>query len=93
MLFIATLIALLTLIVFAGFARHKKSCAGALQIVNATGIVEETLRPEGAVLIGGELWLARTLSGTCCTIERGTRVRVAAFRAPFLEVERLEITH
>ncbi|MDQ1523917.1 MAG: NfeD-like C-terminal, partner-binding [Pyrinomonadaceae bacterium] len=49
------------------------------------GVVAEALEPEGAVLVDGELWRARSRSGV--RIARGGRVRVVGARGHWLEVE------
>ena len=45
-------------------SRHKKSGTGQIQLLGAEGLVQAELRPEGAVLIKGELWRARSIDGT-----------------------------
>jgi membrane-bound serine protease (ClpP class) len=67
-------------------SRHKKSGVGELDLLGALAVVEETLEPEGSVLVRGELWRART---SCAggKIERGQRVRVVGAREHLLEVE------
>lgn len=77
--------ALLGLIVLA--SRHKKRAAGRLHLIGAIARVETDLRPEGAVLVGGELWQART-SDEREVILRGSRARVVGARGHLLEVER-----
>jgi membrane-bound serine protease (ClpP class) len=66
-------------------SRRKKAIAGESNLVGALGSVLTTLRPEGAVLIRGELWRARSLSGS--KIERGREVRVVGASGHLLEVE------
>jgi membrane-bound serine protease (ClpP class) len=67
-------------------SRHKKSGVGELDLLGALAVVEETLEPEGSVLVRGELWRARALSADG-KIERGRRVRVVGAREHLLEVE------
>jgi membrane-bound serine protease (ClpP class) len=68
-------------------SRHHKAATGELGLVGALASVEATLEPEGAVLVHGELWRARTRAGV--TVERGCRVRVVGASAHLLEVEPL----
>lgn len=68
-------------------SRHHKAATGELELVGALASVETALEPEGAVLVRGELWRARTPTGD--TIERGCRVRVVGATAHLLEVEPL----
>ena len=68
-------------------SRHHKAATGDLNLVGALASVETALEPEGAVLVRGELWRARTRAGA--TIERGSRVRVVGASAHLLEVEPL----
>jgi membrane-bound ClpP family serine protease len=77
-------VALLALVVLAALSRHKKRAAHELELTNHVGLVVAALRPEGAVLIDGELWRACTRAGD--EIERG-RVRVVGARGHLLEVE------
>jgi membrane-bound ClpP family serine protease len=74
---------LLALFVLAALARHKKRAARVVDLTGRTGSVVAALRPEGAVLIDGELWRARVRAGD--EIARG-RVRVVGVRGHLLEV-------
>ena len=85
---------LITLIVFVVLAaiglmalsRHKKSGTGRIQLLGAQAYVESQLNPEGAVLIQGELWRARSEDGTCIAAEE--RVEVVAVDGHLLLVRR-----
>lgn len=57
--------------------RHKKAGTGDIRMIGEIAQVESRLDPEGTVLIGGELWRARSSSGDF--ISPHTRVRVIAF--------------
>lgn len=72
-------IALFTLlgIVVAMLWRHKKAGAGDIRLIGEIAQVESRLDPEGTVIIGGELWRARSNSGD--VISSRTRVRVVGF--------------
>jgi membrane-bound ClpP family serine protease len=73
------------LLIIVAASRHQKAATKELNLMGAVASVEMTLEPEGSVLIGGELWRARSLAGT--TIERGRRVRVVSASGHLLEVE------
>ncbi len=69
----------------AALSRHKKAATRQLFLPGAIAIVETTLKPEGSVLVRGELW--RATSRTSATIERGQRVRIVSTSGHLLEVE------
>ena len=66
--------------------KHKKSGTGKIRLVGATALVESELSPEGAVLIDGELWRARSLDGT--TIPVNQQVEVAGLEGHLVLVKR-----
>ncbi len=66
-------------------SRHHKAAAGELELIGALASVETRLEPEGAVLVRGELWRARTRAGQ--VVEHGSRVRIVGASAHLLEVE------
>jgi membrane-bound ClpP family serine protease len=76
------------LLYIAALSRHRKAATGELQLVGAFGSVEKVLEPEGSVLVGGELWRARSRTGV--TLSRGHRVRVVGASSHLLEVEPIE---
>ena len=80
--------ALAPLFYVALLSRHRKSSSRPLRLVGRVGSVERGLEPEGFVLVGGELWLARVRVGATAARE-GERVRVVGARGCALEVERL----
>ena len=69
----------------AALSRHKKVATHQLYLPGATAIVETTLKPEGSVLVRGELW--RAAARASATIERGQSVRVVGTSGHLLEVE------
>jgi membrane-bound serine protease (ClpP class) len=73
------------LVLIAALSRHQKAATGELKLIGAVALVETNLEPEGAVLVRGELWRARTLTGT--TVMSGRDVRVVGARGHLLEVE------
>jgi membrane-bound ClpP family serine protease len=71
-------------IVIVALSRHQKSATGQLQLEGRIAQVVQPLEPEGAVLVGGELWRARARNGD--EIARG-QVRIVGARGHWLEVE------
>lgn len=69
----------------AAASRHKKGAQGSLDVVGRAGVVEKELRPEGAVLVAGELLPARARDGRA--VARGARVRVVGASGHLLLVE------
>ena len=69
----------------AAASRHQKGAGGSLDLIGRAGAVEKELRPEGAVLIGGEVWPARSRDARI--IARGERVRVVGASGHSLLVE------
>ena len=80
---LAVLVIALALI--AVWSRRKKTMLREFQLVGARGYVETTLRPEGSILVDGELWRARSRSGLL--LQQGQSVRVVGTRGTLLEVE------
>ncbi|MDT7602321.1 MAG: NfeD-like C-terminal, partner-binding [Acidobacteriota bacterium] len=67
--------------------RHKKSAQTTLEMIGRVATVERDLAPEGAVLVGGELMPARSLTGETILRANCARVRVVGARGHCLEVE------
>ncbi len=78
----AVLLGVLVLVIT--LSRHKKGATGELDLTGRVGSIVAALRPEGAVLVDGELWRACAANGD--EIARG-RVRVVGVRGVVLEVE------
>jgi membrane-bound ClpP family serine protease len=66
-------------------SRHQKRASGQLYLAGALAKVETTLKPEGSVIVLGELW--RATSRTGATIERKRSVRVVGTSGHLLLVE------
>ena len=80
-------LALTALLYVALLSRHLKASLRPLRPVGRLASVERPLTPEGAVLVDGELWQARTRDGS--SIPKGrSNVRVVGVRGHLLEVER-----
>lgn len=84
---VTIIIALFALLAFVVgmLCRHKKAGAGDIKLIGELAQVETKLDPEGTVIIGGELWRARSSSGD--VISPRTRVRVVGFDALLALVE------
>lgn len=80
------LLVVLVVIGLMALSRHKKSVMGRIQLLGAEAYVESQLNPEGAVLIQGELWRARSEDGT--SIAAQERVEVVAVDGHLLIVRR-----
>jgi membrane-bound serine protease (ClpP class) len=76
---------LIAIVWVAALSRHKKGATGRLNLMDEVGLVETALKPEGSVLIRGELWRARSRPADC--LERGQSVRVVGASGHLLEVE------
>jgi membrane-bound serine protease (ClpP class) len=87
---VLTVLLVAVALVVAASSRHKKSSRAPLDLVGRVGIIERDLNPEGAVLVGGELFRARTRTGEKIQGACGARVRVVGARGHLLEVEREE---
>lgn len=88
-IFLASVLFIALLGLIAAASRHKKQAAGALRLIGAVARVETDLQPEGAVIVGGELWRAR-LSGEAPPLRRGSRARIVGASGYLLEVEPTE---
>ncbi len=66
--------------------KHKKSGMGPVQLRGASAYAQTELSPEGAVLIAGELWRARSLDGT--SIAANEHVEVVQIQGHLLLVKR-----
>jgi membrane protein implicated in regulation of membrane protease activity len=86
---VVALLAVAACAAYVAFAsrRHKQGARGDVNLVGQTGTVERDLRPEGAVLVAGELWPARSRSGRSLTRAESPRVRVVGAGRHWLEVE------
>ena len=67
--------------------RHKRGARGDVKLIGRAGTIERDLRPEGAVLVAGEVWPARSRTGRALTRAQGQRVRVVGVAGHWLEVE------
>jgi membrane-bound ClpP family serine protease len=76
--------ALATLVVFALYV-HKRTGTGDVKLIGEIARVDTKLDPEGTVIVGGELWRAKSKSGA--PVSKDTRVRVVAFVDQFALVE------
>ena len=80
------LLALLIIVSVISLWKHKKAGIGRIQLLGAAGVVHTDLDPEGAVLIEGELWSARSIDGT--TIPAQQPIEVVRVEGHLLLVKR-----
>ena len=80
------LTALLLAIAGISLWKHKRSGMGRVQLLGATAYAQTELDPEGAVLIAGELWRARSFDGT--SIAANEQVEVVKVQGHLLLVKR-----
>ncbi|MGI8566218.1 MAG: NfeD family protein [Pyrinomonadaceae bacterium] len=80
---------LISLILIATFLHRRKASPNKFDVIGRLASVEKELRPEGAVIVRGELWRARARDGR--SIARGRlNVRVVGASRHLLEVEMLD---
>ena len=82
-LIILAVLALLILLRIVAASRRQKKSRSHASVMGAIGIAETDLESEGLVLIGSEVWRAKTETA----IRKGNRVRVAAIEGVLLQVE------
>ncbi len=84
---LATVAAFATLLVVALYF-HKKGAAGDLNLIGELAEVQKQLDPEGTVMVGGELWRAKSKNGV--PISTHARVRIVGFEDHLALVEIFE---
>jgi membrane-bound ClpP family serine protease len=84
---LAVVAGLATLLVVALYL-HKKGAAGDINLIGEIAEVQKQLDPEGTVIVCGELWRAKSKSGT--PISMNARVRVVGFADHLALVELCE---
>ena len=82
---ILALVALAALGVVLALYQHKKGASGEVRLIGEMAEVEATLDPEGTVIVGGELWRAKSNDGS--VIPARARVRVVGFEGHLVVVE------
>lgn len=82
---ILTIIAAMSLAIVVALYRHKKAASAGSKVLGEMGQVNSELRPEGTILVHGELWRARSRSGSPVLVQ--TRVRVVGVEEHLLLVE------
>jgi len=82
-------IALVVLLIFACLLlasyKHKLASSSEISPLGKRGVVHTDIRPEGAVIVDGEMWRARLSHGA--TLVRGGKIKVVGVRGMLLEVE------
>jgi membrane-bound serine protease (ClpP class) len=82
---ILAFVALLAMALVLALYHHKKSSSGDIKLIGETAYVDIELTPEGTVIVGGELWRAKSCDGTF--ISARARVRVIGFEDHLALVE------
>lgn len=78
----------LSLAIVVALYRHKKAGTGPVMVIGQTGEVASDLRPEGTVVLHGEVWRARSRDGS--PLNGKTRIRVVGVEDHLLVVEPYE---
>lgn len=76
----------MVLLLIAFLSHYKKSQLNSLHFPGSIGLANSSLRPEGTVLIRGELWPARSSGGN--TIEVASQIKVVGSQEHLLIVEK-----
>ncbi|HEV7797676.1 MAG TPA: NfeD family protein [Pyrinomonadaceae bacterium] len=85
---ILTTLALLALGVVVALYHHKNASARDINLIGEVARVDTGLNPEGTVIVGGELWPAKSNDGA--PISSRARVRVVGFEDHLALVERCD---
>jgi membrane-bound serine protease (ClpP class) len=85
---IIALIVALSLAIVVALYRHKRAGTGPVIVIGQTGEVASDLRPEGTVVVYGEVWRARSRDGS--PLNGKTRIRVVGVEGHLLVVEAYE---
>ncbi len=86
-IFLTSVLFIALLVLIAAASRHKKRSAGALSLIGRSARVETDLRPEGSVIVAGELWPARLSGASQQVLNRGSLARVVGASGYLLKVE------
>lgn len=78
-------VTLLAIGIVVSLYHHKKAGTGDIRLVGEVAQVDIELDPEGTVIVGGELWRARSNDGAF--ISARARVRIVGFRDHLVLVE------
>jgi membrane-bound ClpP family serine protease len=71
---VAIIASLLLLVLVTVLSLRKRFRNNEQQLVGASAHVETTLSPDGIVIVGGELWPARSSDGLIITRQRAVKV-------------------
>jgi membrane-bound ClpP family serine protease len=88
LIFILTTVAALALVLVVALYHHKKAGTGEINLIGELAHVDTELNPEGTVIVGGELWRAKSIDGAF--ILTRARVRVVGFENHLVLVERCD---
>ncbi len=70
----ATVSSLLLLVLVAGLSLRKRFANNDQKLVGESARVERTLTPHGTVIVGGQLWPARSIDGLVITPQHAVTV-------------------
>ncbi len=73
-LLVAIVTALLLLVLVAVLSLRKRFGNNDQQLIGESARVETTLSPHGTVIVGGELWRARSIDGLVITTQHAVKV-------------------
>lgn len=82
---ILVVVAAIATVLVVALYRHKKASAGDIKLIGEIALVDIKLDPEGAVILCGELWRAKSNDGA--VIAAHARVRVVGFEDHLALVE------
>lgn len=68
------LIVILVALYLAALSRHRKSATGDLHLTGSRARVDKPLDPEGTILVQGEIWRARSVSGEVLITDSVVRI-------------------
>ncbi|MFN2492493.1 MAG: NfeD family protein, partial [Pyrinomonadaceae bacterium] len=74
---ICTVLCLVVAGVIAALSHRKKARTGDIKLLGEIAVVDKELDPEGTVLVGGELWRARSINDA--VIPPHSKVEVVGF--------------
>jgi membrane-bound ClpP family serine protease len=82
---ILAIVAAFSLVIVVALYLHKRNSSDDIRLIGEIGQVDTRLDPEGTVIVCGELWRARSKTGT--PIQPMTEVRVVGFNDHLALVE------
>ena len=81
------LVVLIVVIVLVSKQKNQPSLVGKDELIGQEGIAKTDLNPGGEIMVEGELWQAKSISGE---IKKGQEVKVVGMKKFTLEVEKIK---